>query len=191
MVKKCLFTLCIAFVVIVSLLALSGCSSGNSTPPVGTTGSPSASQSASPTPEAADDLIFTPAGVIIYRVNLNAPNKWPVIPTVTKTFVVDTDTISVTYRDYIETKAGQTRNDIISIIDTERQIRYNQIGPNPIGSASISFTVVGLPAGITADTEGPIKFKISSDVKSAQYTFQINVQINGASYTLPCTIKVS
>ena len=178
---------------LILLITLSGCI-GNSNSTATASITPSVSPTGSLPPEDADTLVYTPAGVIVYKGNMNGVN---LVPTVTMDFIDGTDIIHITYRAYIVTRAGRTRNDIISIIDSDNQIKYNQIGPPRPGQdqTTFSFSVSGLPTGITADTSGPIVFHISPGVKPGQYTFQINVQINvqinAATHSLPCTIKVT
>jgi hypothetical protein len=138
--------------------------------------------------EAADDVIPNRIGLWTYRADAANQNQWPEIQQVTQSFAIS-DTVSIAYRAYIETFPGQTRNDIIYISDSAGQIRANSIGPNSyVGDIKIS--VVGLPAGITADPGTTIHFHISSNVTPGEYTFQINAQINGTNCTLPCAVKV-
>jgi len=65
----------------------------------------------------------------------------------------------------------------------------------------VTLSSTDLPSGITVTQDwqwhyGPIskaalKIEISPQVKPGEYTFNINVDINGEDYgTVPCTIKV-
>lgn len=103
---------------------------------------------------------------------------------------VDANVFNVGYRNYIETPAGKTRNDIFSI-HKDGSDEYN-----------VLLTVVGLPTGIVAygpaagvvgnTWEAAFSFVISSDIKPSQYDFKIDIQIDGTDYgTVPCTIKVT
>ena len=177
-------------------LVLIGCAAtnpeANNTPNTTQNSVPNTTPNSSPDvalslPEDADSLIPTPGGNLIYKGNLNG---YAPVPTVTRTFTIGTDNVSVTYRADIETLPGSTRNNIISIFDTNFTIRYNGIGPQSYLGA-ITLAVSGLPSGITADIPGPqIQFHIADSVKPGEYSFTINVNIDGTDYQLPCTIKV-
>jgi len=65
--------------------------------------------------EAADDLVGVPAGILVYRANISPPNQWGEIRTVDVQLGSGSDIVGVSYRDYIETPSGQTRNNIIDI----------------------------------------------------------------------------
>jgi len=94
------------------------------------------------------------------------------------------------YRAYIETKAGEARNNIIRVVTPGRDIRslnlYASNIPNVIevkrgmewhGSHSIAQVLI---------------MEISQDVQPGQYTLEIGVEIDGKNYgKVPCIIKVT
>ena len=158
-----------------------------STPsPIATSYRPSQTQATSPIPEDADSLVPTPGGVYEYKGDLDQTYT---IPQVTLTFVYNNDTFRFTYRAYIETSAGKTRNNILTLYDSAGNFRINAIGPDSsIGNFKLS--VIGLPSGITYDVGEVIQFHISNNISPAKYTFSINVLIGETIFTLPCTINV-
>ena len=176
----------------VSTLILTCCNSIKPTSTTATAPSTTSTITAITTTEAADDLVETPDG-FAYRANVNPPNQWPEIKFVGASFGIGSSAINVMYRDYIETVAGQTRNDIFWINGTTQ---YNVV-----------FTVTNLPDGITTvnddasciyttwqgpnDWEGVVEFKIASGIQPGNYNFNVDVQINGQDYGIvPCIIKV-
>jgi hypothetical protein len=192
-----MFKVGFAFISIAVFLSAAACNGSNSPSPTAavpvtkTTTSPlytvSPTQNTVVIPEDADSRLVVPAGVVIYKGNLNGAN---LVPQVTLKFIDDTDTIYITYRDNIETAPGTIRNEIISVHDSIWKIRYNQIGPNSY-SGDVSLTVEGLPSEIISEPNGPgFVFHISNDAKPGRYAFQINTVINLRSYPLPCTIIV-
>jgi len=142
-------------------------------------------------PEAPDDIIPTPGG-LGYRVGQQGvEHPWSPIDT-TKVVIssgFEIDTVYIRYRDYIETKAGESRNNIV----------YVSMGNRAVGS--LNLYTVNLPAGIEV-TEGmrwhgpgPVAvvlvMDISPDIKTGQYSFGIGIEIDGKDYgTIPCTIEV-
>jgi hypothetical protein len=160
-------------------------------------------QDAFPTPPQAepDDIVYTPGG-IAYRSNVflgTTPNPWPEIREVTVNIGNTIDGASIQYRDYVETNAGQNRNNIFYISKTSEQSIDQHI-------SNIVFTAVGLPVGITANVsfsgyyngEGIpepwmqiVSFGISKNIKPGYYEFNMDVQIDGNDYgTVLCIIKV-
>jgi hypothetical protein len=171
--------------VVLSLLAitlLSGCAGDNSqTIPAGDLPSSVAT-------EAPDDIVFTPGGYA-YRANVHqegVPDKWPPVETVQVTL----DDINIDYRDSIETRAGETRNNILFIWhengfqDTELDV-YTEDLPDEL---EISQNYGGGRPGILLRT---LVIVISSGVTPGQYAFQIGIIVGGRDYgTIPCTVNV-
>ncbi len=144
--------------------------------------------------EAPDDIVPAPGMGPAYQANVHQQgmeNPWPPIDTVKVVISssFEADTVYIRYRDYIETRAGETRNNVIFI----------SMGNRAVGS--LNLYTVDLPAGIEV-TEGmrwygpgPVApvlvIDISPDVKTGQYNFGIGIEIDGKDYgTIPCTIKV-
>ena len=95
----------------------------------------------------------------------------------------------ISYRDYIETRAGETRNNIIKVMIPNKN------------APSLRFYADEIPEGIMI-TDGMqwsgssarvsvLVIEISPDVSPSQYTFEIGFKINGNDYgTASCTIEV-
>jgi hypothetical protein len=151
-----------------------------------------ACQTAAPVTEAPDDLIACPGGWA-YRANViesGKPNPWP---PVNVSAVAFDDNVSVNYRSYIETKSGETRNNIVSV-GVLLTTRYEP----PVLNLYTTNTTAGIEVtqGDTYSRPGfseqVLVVNISQSVKPGGYTFQINLAVNGRDYgQLPCTINVS
>jgi len=142
--------------------------------------------------EAPDDIVITPAGMQ-YRANVHeagVTNLWPAVQT---TAVNLSENISVEYRSYIETQAGETRHSIIFV-------RATPIPPNQF--PEVGLTTNNMTAGIEinqssgggfpGNTEQVLTINILSDVEPGEYTFDIGLVIDGEDYgQLPCTINVT
>ena len=138
--------------------------------------------------EAPDDIVFTPGGYA-YRANVHQegePDKWPSI----KTIQITLDDINIDYRDSIESKAGEIRNNILFIWreggfqDNELEV-YTRDLPDKF---EISQIFGGGRPGILLRT---LAIEIPPDVTPGQYTFQIGIEIDGKDYgTIPCTVDV-
>jgi len=66
-------------------------------------------------PGAANDDIVYPPGGFTYRANVHQQGEpdWPPIQQTEVTLDALSGTVDIQYRDYIETEAGETRNNII------------------------------------------------------------------------------
>jgi hypothetical protein len=154
--------------------------------------------------EAADDIMPAPGFGPAYRANVHqqgVENPWPSIETTDVVLGSGSNEAHITYRDNIETKAGETRNNIIMvIIPNENNIIRLLLTPNK-NVRSLNLYSNNVPAGISLIDAmrwgGPnsmasvLVIEISQDVPTGQYTFEIGLEINGKDYgTVPCTIKV-
>jgi hypothetical protein len=143
--------------------------------------------------EAPDDIITTPAGPA-YRANLQqegVENPWPPIENTMVALSSGAKKAHIFYRDYIETEAGETRNNILNILATVKKIR------------NLNLYAVSIPTGMEV-AEGmrwnpPVQdawmlvlvIETAQDVEPGQYTVEIGVEINGKDYgTLPFVIEV-
>jgi hypothetical protein len=152
-----------------------------------------------PSGEAADDLMITPGGYV-YRANMHqagVKNPWPHIDSKEVTIGESPDIAQITYRDSIETEAGQTRNNLFSI-------GLPNVDPSVNTYMKTVLRAGDLPSGITVTqiSEGHgsdparrmqtgLEIEISPDVAPGQYTFNIGIDISGKDYgTVPCTIDV-
>jgi hypothetical protein len=89
--------------------------------------------------EAPDDIVFTPGGYA-YRANVNGSGPGELLPDiqgVNVTLGSGSDILNINYRNYIETKAGETRNNIIFMW-----------GEGGIFDGSLELYSTGLPEGI-------------------------------------------
>ena len=196
-------TILIGVVCIIAVVSMSlnGCSSNTTTQTTATTSKPTVTSSSSitsttttlSTTEQPDDVVITPDGYA-YRANVHqqgVPDQWPPIQTVDVTLTSVNNTLQLNYRAEIDTKAGQTRNNIF---------RLYGAGVTSMFSASAVFEPVNLPSGFeaieTQTTIGPtttavMNIQISPQVKTGTYNFQIQVQIGGADYgQVTCTVTV-
>lgn len=159
---------------IVILLSIAGCTTP--VPPEG---------------QAPDDIVPAPGLGPTYRANIQqqgVKNPWPSI----KSTEVTLGDAQVAYRDYIETRAGETRNNIFSVYRPNQEI------------GTVTLQGIDLPDGITivqgdlqyhgvtaTRTKTSVAIEISAAVKPAEYTFYIGVDIDGTDYgDVSCTIKV-
>jgi hypothetical protein len=126
------------------------------------------------------------------------PDRWPSIQSKDVTLNVPSGISQVSYRDYIETEAGQIRNNIFSAYLPDAQ---------PIDGTKaieLSLEAINAPEGINLSqggnvhlsdparrTKTVVKIIIASQVTQGEYKFNIDVKIDGEDYgTIPCTIKV-
>ena len=89
----------------------------------------------------------------------------------------------------METKAGETRNNIIKAVIPNKDVD------------SLSLYIIDVPAGISLTDgmrwSGPsarasvLMVETSQDIAPGQYTFEIGLEINDKDYgTIPCVVKV-
>ncbi len=99
------------------------------------------------------------------------------------------DTVYIRYRDYIETKAGESRNNVLLI----------SMGNRAVGSLNLYTvnlpTVIEVTEGMRWHGPGPVApvlaIDSSPDIEPGEYSFDIGIEIDGKDYgTVPCTIKV-
>lgn len=147
--------------------------------------------SARPGPERPDDIIPTPGG-LAYRANVHqegVENPWPPIENKDVVLAGNKYSPQIIYRDYIETEAGTSRNNILHIDAGGREIR------------KLNLYTTDVPTGIEVKRgirwQGPgttaqvLVIEIAQDIQPAEYTFEIGVEINGTDCgTVPCTINV-
>jgi hypothetical protein len=124
---------------------------------------------------------------------------WPPVQESVIVLSILSGSIGIRYRDYIETKAGETRNNII-FLDARN-------APEIADPLQVDYSFTGLPEGITIERdrqmyggiggEGKkgsrvvLKIQITSNVKPGEYSFTIHLDYQGKDFgSLPCTIKV-
>ena len=143
--------------------------------------------------EAPDDIVPTP-GALAYRANVHqqgVENPWPPIESTEVVLGSGADALNISYRDYIETLAGETRNNIIHVwkeggLFDSRLRLYSVAVPDGIG-----LTDGGRGVGLPGATGAVLVIEVGPDVAPGQYAFEIGIELNGKDYgTIPCTIEV-
>lgn len=158
---------------------------------------------AGPTAEGqADDIVSTPGG-LAYRANVHeqgVKNPWPPIESTEVVLGSPPDVTRVSYRDHIETKAGQTRNNIFYIYLPNVSVDDADFSRPMV----VSLKATNLPTGISVSegeswhgpdpgrrSELPLKIEISPQVKPGEYSFEVSIEINSKDFgQIPCTIRV-
>jgi len=152
-------------------------------------------------PGAANDDIVYPPGGFTYRANVHQQGErdWPAVQQTEVALEALSGTIDIQYRDYIETKAGETRNNIIFL--------FGQSAPELLHPLQVYYRAVDLPDGITIERDGQmyggiggrdrkssrvvLLIRIASQVKPGEYPFAIHLEYEGKDFgSLPCTVKV-
>lgn len=151
--------------------------------------------------QSNDDIVFPPGG-FTYRANVHQagqPDQWPPILQNSTTVKLPSSSIAITYRDYIETKAGENRNNII-FIDCKNASEIS----DPL---DIQYHAEGLPPGITFarshDMHGGIGGQggrsgrvilvvhVADQIKPGEYKFSIVLEYQGKDIgSIPGTVKV-
>jgi len=179
-------TLISIFMGIVTLVLVTGCQPKRQTITT-TTGTPPTT-----TVLAADDVIITPGGYA-YRANIHEQGvNNPFVPIqIAVVSLIGDDDIQMNYREKIETKAGETRNNILWLYGTDISVKQGM---------KVLFTPENLPPGIEAlpaqtnvspMTKAVMEINISSQVKAGEYRFRIGVVIGDKDYgNAACTVKV-
>lgn len=175
---------------IVLLLAVTACPSGEEHIPIPTEEGFILAGMEAPDNGAPDDILCVPGGTT-YRANVHhegEENPWPPIKDTNVTLSRWFSEIIVGYRDYIKTKAGETRNNIFRVgresgFDEGRLNLYaTQIPPG----VELTQTII-----VGRMLFGVLIIKVAPEVAPGQYTFDIGLEINGWDYgTVPCTIEV-
>lgn len=153
------------------------------------------------TPGAASDDIVTPPGGYTYRAKVHELDKpeWPPVDEVEVSTDVLGGTLRIQYREYIETGAGEIRNNIIYL--------YAEDTPDLADPLDIEYFVEDLPAGIgiilgsewyggaaghnERSSRTVLQLNIASSVATGEYTFYIILVYQSEEIAaLPCTISV-
>ncbi len=149
--------------------------------------------------DASDSVVFPPGG-FTYAANVHQQGEpdWPPVPQTDVTLNHLFYMANLTYRSYIETHSGETRN-IIFLLKLS--------GIPPLDPIKSTYEPEGLPQDFTAETGqmmyGGIggrdqtgsrivmKISIAGEIAPGEYTFQFKVTIDGTDFgRIPCTIKV-
>ncbi len=148
--------------------------------------------------EQADDVVASPGG-LAYRANVHPEGmagSWTLVQTSTMNLGTPPDLVQITYRDEIETKAGETRHNIFTIVAA------NAVSGNaapPLVAISAFMVPELMTVLVTDNWSGPsgwseIAFSItvSPDAKPGVYAIAYEAKIDGrVPYLLPSTITVA
>jgi hypothetical protein len=153
-----------------------------------------------PLAAASDDIVYPPGG-FTYRANVHQQGEpdWPPVRQTEVTLEVLTGTIDIQYRDHIETKAGETRNNIFFL--------NGRNAPVLLDPLQLNYRAVDLADGITIERDGQmyggiggqdkkssrvvIRISIVSQVEPGEYPFTIHLEYEEKDFgNLPCTINV-
>jgi hypothetical protein len=156
---------------------------------------------ASGTRGAANDDIVYPPGGFTYRANVHQQGQpdWPAVQQTEITLEALSGTIDIQYRDYIETKAGETRNNILFL--------NGRNAPELLDPLQVYYRAVDLPDGITIERDRQmyggiggqdrkssrvvLLIHIASQVKPGEYPFAIHLEYEGTEFgSLSCMVKV-
>ncbi len=149
----------------------------------------------------ANDDIVTPPGGFGYRANVHQAGQpdWPPVQQTEVQLWVSPDLLFLTYRDQIETKAGETRNNIFYL-----DVAHSQNKPDPLKA---SYEVKNLPQGFSVvsgqqmyggiggqnklSSRIVMKITIAAEVIPGEYPFEFKVVVDGVDFgNIPCTVKV-
>jgi hypothetical protein len=143
--------------------------------------------------EAPDDIVPTPGGGT-YRANVHqqgVENPWPPIESTDVVLGSGSDALNVSYRDYIKTEAGETRNNIIRIRKESGLFNKTLALYSVDVPAGLSLTDGGRGVGLPGTLGAVLVIDISPDVAPGEYTFEVGMEIDGKDYgTIPCIIEV-
>jgi len=143
--------------------------------------------------EAPDDIVPTPGGYA-YRANVHqqgVENPWPPIESAKIVLGSGSDALDISYRDYIETEAGETRNNIIHV-GKEGGLFNSQLTLYSVAvPAGIGLTDGGRGVGLPGATGAVLVIEVDPDVTPGQYAFEIGIELDGKDYgTISCAVEV-
>ncbi len=141
---------------------------------------------------APDDILPAPGGSL-YRANIQqegVENLWLPIEGAEIVVGSGSNAANIVYRDYIETKAGEARNNVIQVKIPSKEVKSLSLYTVAI-PYGISLTVDSIWSGIPGTQEAVLVIEIAPDVSPGEYPLEIGLVINGKDYgTLICTIRV-
>jgi hypothetical protein len=147
-------------------------------------------------PAAPDDLVPTPGG-IAYRANVHeqgVPDRWPDIETVEIKLASDPEAVFVRYRAEITTRAGEIRNNILTIRKENGHFETDNI-------ADVELYTIGAPqdlifshlmvGGLPGTMAHLLEIDVPPGLSQGRYDFFIDIEIKSKDYsTLPCSLIV-
>ena len=147
-----------------------------------------------------DDIVMSPGGPV-YRGGVQGPNEpvWPTLGGNTTSVPAFNGTIMVACRNYIETLAGELRNEFL-FLDASA-------APNLDDPLKVTYDFVGLPVGVSANLTQKgyggigrpnyrvvsvfIELTIPVDVKAGEYSYTIHLAYQGTEFGIvPSVLKV-
>jgi hypothetical protein len=162
---------------------------------------PAVTSPAQKPPEAANDDVVSAPGGFTYRAGIHQQGQpdWPPVQQTEVTLDALSGTVDIQYRNYIETQAGETRNNIIFLNGGN--------APELSDPLQVQYRAEGLPDGITLERDREmyggiggqdkrssrvaLKISIAPQVKPGEYPFAIQLEYEGKDFgSIPCTIKV-
>jgi len=150
------------------------------------------------TNEAPDNIVIVPGGAA-YASSVHqagVPDKWPAISLTFMLLDNGSDTLRVNYRSYIETKKGETRNNIINAstgdLSTDKTPFNHKLTLYSLSVAEgITLGVFG-GGGIPGTSKAVLTIKISTDIDPGEYVLKIGIVFDDVYYgTVPCTVIVT
>ncbi len=146
---------------------------------------------------APDDPVPTP-GSAAYRANVHeqgVPDRWPEIETVETRLAAGSRAVFVRYRAEITTKAGEVRNNILTIrkesgrFDTDDNL--DDVVLYTIGAPADLVFYRNSAGGLPGTLAPFLVIVIPPGLPQGRYDFLIGIEIKGKDYgTLPCSITV-
>lgn len=142
-----------------------------------------------------DDVYPAPSPMgFIYRANIHYPDdiiRWPPIEFTQVTLKSWFERVVVEYRDYLETRAGETRHAIFMLARRGCLFKEGILSlyatPVPPGIELSQYTDTGQMGVLSA----VLTIEISPDITLGQYNLAIGLEVKGRHYgTVTCIIEV-
>ena len=141
---------------------------------------------------APDDIMPVPGGGPAYRANVHqqgVENPWPPIEVTDVYLGSGSNEAHIYYRNHIETKSGENRNNVIKVIIPNKEVRSLSLYTNDIHDG-ITLTDGMQWTGPSARAS-VLVIEIAPDFAPGEFRLEIGLEINGEDYgTVPCTIEV-
>jgi hypothetical protein len=146
--------------------------------------------------EVADDVVPQPGG-IAYRANVHQAgdeNPWPSIESTTVRLNSGKPEITLRYRNEIVTQAGETRNNIFTILKIDDWVEPNEVtnikyytSHKPKGFILTYY----LYAGLAGSLRPILSIEVLEETQPGRYKLDIGLEIKSKDYgTVPCVIEV-
>lgn len=142
--------------------------------------------------EAPDDIMPAPGLGPAYRANVHQQgeeNPWPPIEVSEAYLGSGSNEALICYRECIETRAGETRNNIIRATIPGKEVDSLTLYADDVPQ-SITLTD-GMQWSGPSARASVLVIEIAQDVDPGEYPLEIGLEINGKDYgTITCTIEV-